>query len=905
MGFNIQNQYAGYTVAKDGLNLELTDKTDGKNYCRTAPDSFFARVKKAGKMYNPSSVSFSNGKATVDFGPAKVRAVIRATAKEHYFIFEVLSVSGEGVEELHFAEMNTNLRGEWNEPFACCTMALNLKTNNYSIPGLNSSLQAICYRKFGFVGAKAAVVACPQKEMRRVMQEVVSSAPDLPHSNIGGPWALDADINHGSYLFNFDGITLKNIDDWIRLAKSFGIDQIDFHGGNSFRFGDCRPNPKTYPNGRADLKAVIDKLHEAGIKAGLHTYAFFIDKSCPWVTPVPDPRLGTDAVFMLSDSISADAKTVPVVQSTEKVTTTTGFFVRNSVILRIDDELITFNGASKTYPYTFTECKRGALGTKSAPHNRGAKAYHLKEMFGLLTPDGDSLLSEVAAATAETFNECGFDMIYLDALDGEGILDGNENGWHYGSKFVFEICKRLDKPALMEMSTFHHHLWYARSRMGALDTASRSEKRFIDNHCAMNNGGRKTFLPQQFGWWSVRTGGNQQMEPTFPDTIEYLMCKCLATDTGFALMGVDPKTISVPAFQRLSPIFQQYEKLRRSDYFSDSVKAKLAEPGAEFHLEQASNGKWQFRPMQYSKHKVEGMNSRWTCVNKFGRQKLQLRIEGLMSAEPYDSANGITIADFSNPADLPVRETAPGVTTELTASTEKAPDGAISGLYSAERTISGGPWAKVSKAYSPYLNISKNQALGVWVYGDGQGELLSFRPDNPSHVIHGMGDRFVVVDFTGWRYFELIEPEGERIQNYSWPYGADIYREGVEFSCVDSLSVWYNNLPAGKKAACYLSPIRALPLVKSKLLNPRIKVGDKTITFPVEIEGGHYLEFRSMTDCKLYGPDGALIADVKPQGEIPTLASSENQVEFNYETLPGISGRAYITIITEGDAPLR
>ena len=32
-------------------------------------------------------------------------------------------------------------------------------------------------------------------------------------------------------------------------AKLSFVNQIDFHGGTSFRFGDCQPNPKTYPHG--------------------------------------------------------------------------------------------------------------------------------------------------------------------------------------------------------------------------------------------------------------------------------------------------------------------------------------------------------------------------------------------------------------------------------------------------------------------------------------------------------------------------------------------------------------------------------------------------------------------------------------------------------------------------------
>ena len=72
-----------------------------------------------------------------------------------------------------------------------------------------------------------------------------------------------------------------------------------------------------------------------------------------------------------------------------------------------------------------------------------------------------------------------------------------------------------------------------------------------------------------------------------------------------------------------------------------------------------------------------------------------------------------------------------------------------------------------------------------------------------------------MVDFTGWRYFELVEPESRRWALYAWPYGDpySIYRESVNFSQVASLSIWFNNIPPGKAVTCYLSPIKAMPLL--------------------------------------------------------------------------------------------
>ena len=66
----------------------------------------------------------------------------------------------------------------------------------------------------------------------------------------------------------------------------------------------------------------------------------------------------------------------------------------------------------------------------------------------------------------------------------------------------------------------------------------------------------------------------------------------------------------------------------------------------------------------------------------------------------------------------------------------------------------------MEKKFEPGLDINKNQALGVWIKGDGNGELLNLRIESPKHLSNGArGDHFIKIDFTGWKYFELVEIE--------------------------------------------------------------------------------------------------------------------------------------------------
>ncbi|MBI4584537.1 MAG: hypothetical protein HY717_11015 [Planctomycetes bacterium] len=387
----LENDFLRLEVGSSGRCLGFTDKGSGKDYlAREAGGAGapLARIRLRGREF-PATAAAGGDRLTLRFGEAGVIASLSFAAEKKYLTAEVVSLEGPkdgpAVEEFIFLDIPLALRGLLAEPFAGCALALNLKTNVGELPGPAGRLRASCYPRFGFAGAKAAILGCPTEAMRRVMQEAVSAAPELPHSPIGGPWAIEAEINRGSYLFNFGNLTEQTVEDWIRLAQGLGMNQIDFHGGGSFRFGDCEPNRDMYPRGRASLKAVINRLHEAGLKAGLHTYAFFIDKRCPWVTPVPDLRLGKDASFTLAEPLAADGKTVLVAEPTGEMSAVTGFFVRNSAVLQIGDELLIYSGVKKDPPYAFTGCQRGACGTRASAHEKGAEAHHLKECFGLFT----------------------------------------------------------------------------------------------------------------------------------------------------------------------------------------------------------------------------------------------------------------------------------------------------------------------------------------------------------------------------------------------------------------------------------------------------------------------------------------------------------------------------------------
>lgn len=936
----IQNAKVEYAIDEHGRNLRFIDKASKTDYLDKSSVSYIASIKKDGRDFPLSSVSLNGDLLKLEFETAGFIAELLLERGKDRFVLEVKNLSGTA-ESLTFIDIPLKLEGMPYEPFAACVLSMNLQTHVFALPALQSHLKATAYERFGMKGARVTVLGTTQKEMLPLIREVMINAKDIPHSDAGGAWAQQSKEGYGSYLMNFGTLTEDTVDEWIKMCKNLGFTQIDNHGGGKFfRFGDFELDPEKWPDGWDNFKRINKRLHDAGISSIFHNYAFFIDKNSRYVTPVPREDLGYFNAFTINKAIDEADTEIEVKESTADISLITGFFVRNSRTIRVGTELIEFEGITKAAPYKFTGLKRGANGTKASAHSPNEKAYHLREMFGRFAPGVETpLFSEIARRTAEIVDQANFDGIYFDAIDGSDILAGPENFWYYGGKFVFEVAKNLKRPVGMEMSSMIHHWWHYRSRWQAWDRPTRGYKRFIDIHSSSiksdeyehglwrgnvaqinkiapaENGG--LLLPLQLGWWAHQTWNPPQVEPTFSDDIEYLGSKMIGNNAGLAMLGgFDEKALNEnPAFRRLNAIIRQYEELRHKNYFSEKIKKQLRVPGKDFSLFQSGDGIWKFKPMSYQKHKVSGLDhpsSSWKVKNEFGAQPLRLRIEPLMSVKSYEDAENIVLSDFSASGEFKQDSTAKGVIGGLNPSLEKSGTGEKAASFTAQSSGASArdaSWINMQKKFEPILDLKNNKALGVWVKGDGNGQLLNLRLESPHHISHGArGDHYIKIDFTGWKYFELVEIESSEFSNYVWPapyssasfYVYDSYRHEVAFDKVDKLQIWYNNLPAGKKVETLIGPVKALPIVSTTIVNPSIMVGNEKIIFPVSMESGMYLEFNSKTDCKLYGPKGEFIKDVEVQGEIPTLRAGENKLSFGAELNSGVKPRVQLTIITEG-----
>jgi len=828
----------------------------------------------------PASLTFQEDILTASFADVgDVQVLVQLHSQ--FAVFRILSCP-EQIERLYFGGI---FCPECGRGCSSVSMALNLHTNCDHLLSVSPHLGASAFRDFGIEGASFAAVCCKEDALRQVMRTVTSEfTEDIPWSPKAGAFSIDHEDVRNSYLMNLDGISLDTVDHWIRLAHQFGAKQIDFHGGNTFRFGDLQPNPAMFPNGKKDFAEVIDRLHRAGLQAGLHTYAQFIQKDSSYVTPIPHPDLGGKP-FTLSRSVDAEATTIPVLESTANVSTKTGFFVRNSIHLLIDQEILEFSAVGEN---EFIISKRGALGTTPSPHCAQSRVKHLLSVFGQFAPDPESpLYLEVARNTANAYNELGFDMIYLDAIDASDIFADGDKAWYYASTFVAEILRHVKRPPILEMSDMWHHFWYFRTRMGAWDHSFRAHKYLLGEHNRSNiKTMEKTLLPQNYGWWNYQKADPQfpiQVRREFIDDYEFWAGNALKNDWSLSFIpGGDGKlTDEMSRFADMIGSFERYRLENASVDFGNISDSELM----------LRDGR--LVPVAYQKQLTCSEN-RQTLSFPAGRQLKRLRVEN--RPFPVKQQKGPVLFSTEH-ADAIRLFSSKNVTASMEiCSGEPSAQGQNGIRLTASQTGSFG-YARMERIFPANTDVSQAPGLYVMICGDGKGELVNIQLKSPKHIPGGTLDRVIDIDFVGWKCFKLIESDAHRLEENYWPFSGgghynqtdhdplyeiagdtelsqyewhpscldlDIYytaRQNVDLSDVYSISVWMNNMKDGESYCVTVGEISAFPIQRQPLCDPSILINGREYPVKGILPVDSYIEY---DNGAWYGYDveGNLLTDI-------------------------------------------
>ncbi|MCL2518271.1 MAG: hypothetical protein FWF15_06875, partial [Oscillospiraceae bacterium] len=529
-----ETKYMRLNIALNGHVLGLYDKASGENYANKGAPTYIVAINKSG-VKTPTEANFNDGTAVFTFDE-ETSLRFKYEISDDYFTLELLDDLGDNVTSVNFFNFNLT---RIDEDFMVTLYSMAFQTNPNVYPdGKTTALGGTAYSKFHPKGSKLALIAGPKSEHRTLLKAAnqVIDRTKVGYSDIGGANAMDHPGNYGDYIIVSDS-SRSAINGYIELSKKYGIDQIDFHyGASTFLNGSFE---FIGYNSSAEFKTnVTDKLKEAGIVSGLHTYAHYI---VPGDALLLDPKwqqqLGVLSTMTLTEDLSSsDLKLY--VDDSSKVTPSVSWFSRNSRYLLIDEEIVSIS----TYGDNEFIVSRGCGGTKRAEHKAGATVKHLDGVFDLIAPDPNSeLFLQVARNTAKAFNEGGFGMIYLDAIDGMGAHVPHDEVWYYNAKFINEILQNCEKSPIIEYSAMFPSMWISRTRMGAWDHPNIGYKEWNRRHVDSNMYYYDMHYPTTLGWYHFAPPvDNTNGKYKFFDDIDYMGSLAIAYNMGIVYIPVAP-----------------------------------------------------------------------------------------------------------------------------------------------------------------------------------------------------------------------------------------------------------------------------------------------------------------------------------------------------------------------------
>ena len=887
---------ARWRIGPNGASESLIDKATGRQRLISGARPF-ASVRKGGAWFPVTSLVRNKDLYRASFGESGVMADYRISALRSFFVIELVHLYGDGVEEARFAELNVNLTANvggtlnvrWDNDFAVGLLGLSPRV--HARPAGSGSLQASSYSEFGLHGERAALIATPPAQFLNCVKEAERRF-NLPSPTINGRRAKASRDVRTSYLFT--NLTEGNVEETIRWARLGGFKYILVYNTTwAASAGSYEVNRDNFPRGEASLKATVSKCHAAGLKVGLHMVTSVVSKKDPLVRPKPDPRLLKHAESFLAADVSATEENIPIVRRGVPTRAQPERRLESRVDIQIDDEIIRADSVDDTLRHT--KSARGYAGTEAAEHKAGAKVHYLVQRANSYLVDlRTSLINDVADRVAGIVNRCRFDMIYFDA--GE-LNDANGPSWFWVGRQQDEICRRIRRDVLVEGSGWTHWTWHWFSRLVCDDYAAVAPKEYLDYHKIPDSWRQfhRNFMPSNLGWWGF-LDDKPDRPATLPDEVENYAVRMLAFDSPGALETTLGILQSNRRSEEMLKTLRDYEQLRLSGAVPQLVREKLRE--GEWHLTRDATGA-ALRPIEYRQQRAE-FPGEIRIGNRFGKQPIKFRLKAQPNLAPTGDKRNIVLLPRSAAMELKVpdaKAAMPGALATRIRFSERASDQVVSPLIVADApgadTEGGAP-----------LNLLQHRALAVEiavnapeVSGDGSPAVLNVQLETGAGMYR---DHYINLDFAGQRTVVLPEPTTERMlpefraHQANYPYKHAMYH----FNYKDVVAVNLRWMRASQDGVrCEIRSLEALSESSTALKNPRISIGETQLTIQHEFRDGDYVELSDDGPMRIFGANGALIAEQPQVGDVPTLAPGENSVQLDYEG----SGAAKLTTITMGD----
>ena len=406
-----------------------------------------------------------------------------------------------------------------------------------------------------------------------------------------------------AFIYHVSGhVGLDNIDRHIAWAQRGGFKYMTFNASDFTKSaGSWAVNGdfdwrKDYPNGEADVKALLAKVKAAGIHPGLHFLHTHIGLKSRYVTPVADPRLNKTRRFTLAQPLT-DATNVTELTVFEPTEGTTTF--PPCRVLQFGGELVSYESYTTEPPYRFLGVKRGAHDTRVTSHPRG-------EVGGILdvseygTPmscyldQRTDLQDEVSAKIARIYN-CGFEYAYFDGSEGVNApCNFHVSNAQYRQWKLFKTT-----PLFSEGAAKTHFDWHILSGANAFDCFGaeifkRNIARFPVAQAPIS---WQDMTRVNFGWWKFFPAGSKDWfgnvsKGTKPDHWQFACSQCLAWDCpATVLVNVNEAERDEEAAKACFEVMRLWGEVRSRNLLTPEQKLMLRDLTKEYHLSFSADGK--------------------------------------------------------------------------------------------------------------------------------------------------------------------------------------------------------------------------------------------------------------------------------------------------------------------------
>lgn len=499
------------------------------------------------------------------------------------------------------------LNVSWHKNAAVCVLATSPHARiDSERRGLGRIMTADAVRGIKLRGCGAAVIAAPKREFLRAIDDLERDY-GLPRGAKGRRNAkrfLDntfftADINPG------------NVDAYLDCISRCGFRKMQIYYTAIFREEegyslagnyDYRPE---YPNGKEDLRKMLEKIRAAGILPGIHFLQTHIGLKSRYVSMQTDHRINLTQRFTLARPVGAEDSDIYVEENTEGAE----MHPRRRV-LRFGGELISYEGHTGEYPYRFTGCRRGAFGTTVSMHPAGeiGGILDISEFGGTSAyiDQNTDLQDEIAAKLADAY-DAGFGFIYFDGSEGANI----PYEYHVPNA-QYRVLKHLgSEPLFTEGAAKAHFSWHFLTRGNAFDIfAPDLFKSAIDSYPAEEAPRMRLDLTcVDFGWWNIRLPGTpsgtyeyqkklfrderDSLCGTQADHFEYGAARAAGWDCPVTIQ-FDLETLAKhPRRDDLLEVLRRWQALRDGGYLGKKEKEFLRKPGNEVTLLIGENGTYE------------------------------------------------------------------------------------------------------------------------------------------------------------------------------------------------------------------------------------------------------------------------------------------------------------------------